>query len=730
MSEDGEVDIDVLANDDANGGTLSLVSVGSASNGTTTALGDGRARYTPDPDFHGTDQFTYTASNGSGTSSATVTVTVQAVNDPPTAPVVTAPSEGAQISLAGDPSAPVLFAWSAATDVDGDALSYTLQGHLGGGYDATPGSISKVVSGTSTSITRGELADLVSSVGAAGGTLAFRVVASDGTAETPGQERSVVLETAEFTASSDAAVVSEDSEVDIDVLANDDANGGTLSLVSVGSASNGTTTALGDGRARYTPDPDFHGTDQFTYTASNGSGTSSATVTVTVQAVNDPPTAPVITAPASNAEINVAADPTTPVIFSWTAATDVDGDALTYTLEGNVLVGSGSLEGDMFIDAGSETTVSVTVGDLALLLNSHSEGTLGFSVVVSDGTAETHSQSRFVKLTRTVFTASSDSLALVALYNAMDGPNWTRKENWLAGPIGSWQGVTVDATDNRVTRINLARNQLIGSIPPEIGQFSRLEHLQLQQNALMGSIPPEIGQLASLRVLSLFLNQLSGSIPLEVGQLSNLESFGLGNNQLEGALPASLGQLANLEKFDANSNKLDGPLPSEIGQLDKLEWLIVHNTFLRGPVPTSYTALTALTIFQFDKTQLCEPDDEGFRAWLSAVETVSRTNVVCEASTAAESLEEPMFSVGVPVPNPARGEVSIRYQLMESAIVAMEVFDLAGNQVASLVDDMKAAGLHQATLSSTDVAQLASGVYVIRFRAGSFAASRKLVVLR
>ena len=44
-----------------------------------------------------------------------------------------------------------------------------------------------------------------------------------------------------------------------------------------------------------------------------------------------------------------------------------------------------------------------------------------------------------------------DRAALVALYNATDGPNWTNNHNWLSeAPIGEWYGVTTD-DDGRVT---------------------------------------------------------------------------------------------------------------------------------------------------------------------------------------------------------------------------------------------------------------------------------------
>ena len=65
---------------------------------------------------------------------------------------------------------------------------------------------------------------------------------------------------------------------------------------------------------------------------------------------------------------------------------------------------------------------------------------------------------------------STDREALVALYNATDGPNWHSRDNWLSDmPIGDWHGVTTDPS-GRVTELSLPRNHLIGEIPAGVGQ--------------------------------------------------------------------------------------------------------------------------------------------------------------------------------------------------------------------------------------------------------------------
>ena len=134
----------------------------------------------------------------------------------------------------------------------------------------------------------------------------------------------------------------------------------------------------------------------------------------------------------------------------------------------------------------------------------------------------------------------SDRAALVALYYAMDGPNWRNERNWLsATPISQWRGVYTDP-NGRVTDLDLSNNQLSGEIPPELGSLANLTVLALPYNQLSGPIPPELGNLANLTTLSLGENQLSGEIPPELGSLANLTRLGLSGNHLSGCIPEGL----------------------------------------------------------------------------------------------------------------------------------------------------------------------------------------------
>ena len=134
-----------------------------------------------------------------------------------------------------------------------------------------------------------------------------------------------------------------------------------------------------------------------------------------------------------------------------------------------------------------------------------------------------------------------DYYALVELYNATDGPNWTNATNWAsAAPLNEWHGVDTDP-GGRVTWLNLWENNLRGPLPTVLGRLTNLSYLNLDRNQLTGEIPSELGQLTNLQELALAVNQLTGEIPSELGQLTKLSTLNLLANQLTGEIPSELG---------------------------------------------------------------------------------------------------------------------------------------------------------------------------------------------
>ena len=189
---------------------------------------------------------------------------------------------------------------------------------------------------------------------------------------------------------------------------------------------------------------------------------------------------------------------------------------------------------------------------------------------------------------------ATDRAALVALYEATDGANWTNNTNWLSSEtLSEWYGVTTDS-DGRVTVLDLSDNDLSGEIPVELGNLANLQRLDLSGNDLSGEIPAELGNLANLEILNLSVNGLSGEIPVKLGNLANLQRLYLYINQLSGEIPVKLGNLANLQRLDLSDNDLSGEIPVELGNLANLQTLVLYENTLSGEIPAELGNLANL----------------------------------------------------------------------------------------------------------------------------------------
>ena len=80
-------------------------------------------------------------------------------------------------------------------------------------------------------------------------------------------------------------------------------------------------------------------------------------------------------------------------------------------------------------------------------------------------------------------------------------------------------------------------------------------------------------------------------------------------------------------------------------------------------------------------------------------------------------------------PNPFNPSTIISYQLPERSNVSLKLFDILGNEIATLVNEEKDAGAHDLELDISDY-KLTSGVYLFRIQAGNFIAARKMVVMK
>lgn len=78
-------------------------------------------------------------------------------------------------------------------------------------------------------------------------------------------------------------------------------------------------------------------------------------------------------------------------------------------------------------------------------------------------------------------------------------------------------------------------------------------------------------------------------------------------------------------------------------------------------------------------------------------------------------------------PNPFNPSTKIPYTIPETSHVTLEVYDITGKKVATLVNDIKNAGYHQVIF---DASCLSSGLYIYRLKAGGKVFTRKMTLMK
>nr|WP_159064813.1 tandem-95 repeat protein [Thaumasiovibrio subtropicus] len=372
--EDNALTIDsatLLANDsDPNGDTITITSVQAPANAQWSVELDsnGNVLFTPNDDFNGVADFTYTITDEHGDSAtATVTVNVVAVNDAPVA------SDDTAITTDEDTAVSNINVLGNDTDVDGDTLTVT-------GASAENGTVTINADGTLNYTPNGDY----------NGSDTITYTISDGQGGTDTATIAVTVNPVNDApvANDDTAITTEEDTTvsNINVLGNDtDADGDTLTVTGA-SAENGTVTINADGTLNYTPNGDYNGSDTITYTISDGKGgTDTATIAVTVSPVND---TPVVT---PTVEFDAVEDNGS--LTGAVSVTDVDSGAFTFTIVGNTPAGF-NLDAD-----GNWSFDTTDVAYDAMAVNETQR--ISVTVEVSDGEGGTVQQVIHIDITGT-----------------------------------------------------------------------------------------------------------------------------------------------------------------------------------------------------------------------------------------------------------------------------------------------------------------------------------------
>jgi hypothetical protein len=127
------------------------------------------------------------------------------------------------------------------------------------------------------------------------------------------------------------------------------------------------------------------------------------------------------------------------------------------------------------------------------------------------------------------------------------------------------------------------------------------------------------------------------------------------------------------------------------------------------------------TAFGFESIALAE------RRALFAERIIDWLNIPVSVEDSNSDLLPETFDLQQNYPNPFNPETTIAFKISSTTPVSIKVFDLLGNEVAVLIDEVKQPGIYRI---SFDGGNLASGVYFYKMIAGDFSSVKKMSLLK
>ncbi len=193
-----------------------------------------------------------------------------------------------------------------------------------------------------------------------------------------------------------------------------------------------------------------------------------------------------------------------------------------------------------------------------------------------------------------------------------------------------------------------------------------------------------------------------------------------------------------------NSGSIDGPLPIEFNGFHAvagdaqvvLNWSTMSESSLDqfeirrdGQMISHLSATNSETGSSYHFTDESVSNGVSYSSELSVLSVDGTRQVLATASATPRSENTVVtgFALHQNFPNPFNPETSIRFDLAEASDVTMTIFNVSGQEVATLVNGRLDAGSHTVNF---DGANLTSGVYLYRLTAGEFTSTKKMVLMK
>lgn len=215
---------------------------------------------------------------------------------------------------------------------------------------------------------------------------------------------------------------------------------------------------------------------------------------------------------------------------------------------------------------------------------------------------------------------------------------------------------------------------------------------------------------------------LAFPVPVNDNTISDINILALpdtvgGMNRVKGIVSSGGAGLpgAILYAYSATTNDIAGASISEANGAYRLVGLAPGSYLIGGEKPGYESSLSPVLQLQYNGNMPA-----------TSTQNIVLVNSLTGAGGTTGNLPA-AFTLQQNYPNPFNPSTRIEYNLSTPGRVSLKIFNLLGQEVATLVNDLQDAGVYRMTF---DAAKFASGVYIYRLQVGSSTEARKMVIIR
>lgn len=215
--------------------------------------------------------------------------------------------------------------------------------------------------------------------------------------------------------------------------------------------------------------------------------------------------------------------------------------------------------------------------------------------------------------------------------------------------------------------------------------------------------------------------RINGPDTVQVGQTASYKVFLTGGPKVKGGynVAARFGALAAVDTFSRIIDlELTHSFPKQFNLQDTISWDFKYTA------PNTIGSDTIYSVAMSVNGDEIPSDEDKWNFGNNFVVTV----VPPVKIETEPNVSIPRFELMQNYPNPFNPSTRIQYRVSRNSYISLVVYNLLGNEVATLVNEYKTAGSYEVEFSAKG--GLASGIYYYRLEVGDFSQTKKMVLMQ